>query len=156
MSINLAKSYAIARDLSQQLEIRVAGSAAGRVNSVRNTKDVLGNPMIFLSRGGNEAAGQPVIALRILPVLNPTLSIFGQEIGSGDPSTIQVAYELDGAGQEPVALDIITVLYQSVPVGTRMNILQIADATAVTTANMDLAAIAQAFEALYWPGSGNV
>ena len=160
MSINLAKSYAIFRDLSQQLAIRIANATGGRVNTVTNTYDASGNPMIFMSVNGVVTESKAVIALRILPVLNPSPTIFGQPLASGDPSDIQFAYELNGSGFPiPSVLDIILALYQTVPVGTRMDVLTIANGTAVNETSMNAAALAgpaESFENLYWPGSGNV
>ena len=157
MSINLSPAYSIARDLQQQLQIRVANSASGRFNQAVAGIDAAGQPIITLSRNGNVAAGQPVAIIRLIPVLNPTPTIFGQPLSSGEPIVAQFAYELTGGGkQTPSQLDIILAMYQTVPVGTRLDVLEIANGTAVTTTAMDAATPAQSFANLYWPSQGNV
>ncbi len=154
--INQAQSQAIFRDLAQRLQTRIANSGSGRVNTVRADFDSRGNPMLFLSRGGNESAGQPVIGLRISPIQNAAPDIFGNAIGFV-PHKIEFAYELDANGKpEPSALDVELCMYEIAPIGTRMVIEQIADGTAVTATSMSAATPALELASLYWPGTGNV
>ena len=149
-----AKAEALARDLAEKLEIRLAGAASGRVDTVRQAKDADGWPVLVLSDGGNEAAGQPVIALRIKGEDAVSKDIFGNSIVAAAPHALEIGYELDGTEAEPSRLDLVKVLFEAVKLGCKVKVKQIADGTAVTISNLDAAAVAEEHDWLYWPTKG--
>jgi hypothetical protein len=149
-----AKAEALARDLAEKLKLRIAGSASGRVDTLRQVKDAAGWPVIFLSDNGNEAAGQPVIALRIKGVDAVSKDILGNSIVAAAPHALEVAYELDGTEAEPSRLDLLKVMFEALKLGTKLQVKEIADGTAVTIANMDAASVDEESDWLYWPTKG--
>ena len=149
-----SKAEAMSRDLADKLALRIAGAGAGRVDTLRQAKDSDGWPVLFLSKSGNEAAGQPVMAIRIKGVDAVSKDIFGNSITAAAPHIAEVAYELDGTEAEPNRKDICKVLFELVKLGTKLQVKEIADGTAVTVANMDAAAAAEEYDLLYWPTKG--
>lgn len=153
MAKSTAKAEATMRDLKDRLALRLAGSA--RIDTVREAKDSEGWPVLILSDGGNEAAGQPVIGLRMKAVDAVSKDVFGNALVAFAPHELELAYELDGTVPEADAKDIITVMVETGKIGARTLVKEIADGTAVTAANMDAAAVALALEAdLKWPTKG--
>ncbi len=149
-----AKAESLMRGLKEKLELRVAGAASGRVDTVREAKDANGWPMLFLSDGATETAGNPVIAIRMKGVDAVSKDIFGNAITAAAPHVTEVAYELDGTEAEPNRKDIAKVLFELVKLGTKLQIKEIADATAVSEASMDAASPAESFDDIYWPNKG--
>lgn len=155
MIISTAKAEALMREMADRLAARLAGAAAGRVDTVRAAKDANGFPMLFLSRSGNEAAGQPVIALRILARDAVSKDIFGNAENAYTPHNLQMAYELDVAAQAKVKIkDIEKVLFEAARPAIRIQIVEIAAGSAVTEANINAASPAEELDDLYWPLKG--
>jgi hypothetical protein len=152
---NLAKAEALIRDLKDKLAKRSQNSAAGRVNSVREARDTQGYPFLVLSRDANEAAGQPVILIRIKQIDAVSKDIFGNDLNAYAPHICELAYELDGTEAEPSRLDIIMSMYELAALGIRIQVKQVADATAVTATSVDAAAVAEDIDLLYWPTKGS-
>lgn len=146
-----AKAEALMRDLKDKLQLRIAGSASGRVDTVREAKDAQGWPMLFLSDNGNEAAGQPVAVLRLKGVDAVSKDVFGNSIVAAAPHALEIAWELDGANPEVSVLDITKIAHEAIKMGTKIQIKQIADGTAVSEASMDAAAVAEEYGWLHWP-----
>jgi hypothetical protein len=151
---SLATPQALIRSLNERLALRIAGSSAGRVNTVRQANDAAGYPGLFLSRDGNEAAGEPVIAIRISQISMVSKDVFGNDALAYTPHIQDIAYELDGVKPEPDQLDIEMVMWEAVRNGVATDIKQIADGTAVTFASMDAAPVALHLDDLYWPNKG--
>lgn len=150
-----SKAEALIRDLKEKLDLRVKGSGAGRVDGSRELRDSDAWPALILSRAGNEAAGQPVIGLRIKGVDAVSKDIFGGSITAAAPHIAEIAYELDGTGKpRPSALDLAKVMFEYVRLGCRIQVKQLASGTAVTLANMDAAAAAEDIDWLQWPTKG--
>lgn len=147
-----AKAAALLRDIADKLKIRQAGSAG--VNSVRAANDANGWPMLILSRNGNEAESQPVIAVRISAVNAISKDIFGNDLVAFAPHILEVAYELgliSGQDLDPARADLFTVLFECTKTGCRMQIKEIANGTAVSEAAMNAAAAISDMEDLYYP-----
>lgn len=142
------------RDLSEDLQLRITGAAAGRVDTVREARDSAGNPYIVLSDAGNEAAGQPVILVRMKQIDAVSKDIFGNDLKAYAPHTCEVAYELDGTEAEPSRLDLQLVMFELAKRGIKIEIKQVADATAVTPTSVDATATAQELDWLRWPTKG--
>ena len=148
-----AKAESLIRKLQENLGFRLAGSAT--IDTIRELKDSQGWPALMLSDAGNEAAGQPVIAIRIKGHDAVSPDIFGNSFQAYTPHYVDIGYELDGSEAEPSRLDLAKVLHECTKLGACVRIRQIADATAVTLANMDAAAVAAELEfELRWPTKG--
>jgi hypothetical protein len=149
-----SKAEAMTRDLAEKLALRIAGSASGRVDTLRQIKDANGWPVMILSDGGTETAGNPVIAIRIKGADAVSKDIFGNDIIAAAPHIAELAYELDATEAEPSRKDIAKVLFELVKLGTKLQIKEIADGTAVSVAAMDAASAAEEYDWLYWPTKG--
>ena len=148
-----AKAEALLRDVADKLKVRYAGSAT--IDTVRAAKDANGWPMLFLSDAGNEAAGQPVIALRIKAVDAVSKDVFGNDLVAFAPHKLEVAYELAAANNPiPTDADILIAEYESIKTGVAIQLKELSNGTAVTAANMDAASPAIELDELYWPTKG--
>jgi hypothetical protein len=149
-----AKAEAILRDVADKLKVRFAGSAT--INSVRTTKDANGWPVVIASVAGNEAAGQPVIALRMYANDAVSTDVFGNALTAFAPHTMDIAYELGASGNatEPSHADLLKVEFEAILTGVAINLKELANGTAVTPANIAAAAATAAIENLYWPTKG--
>lgn len=153
---NTAKAEALIRDLKDKLEKRVQANAAvaGRLDTVREARDSAGYPLLVLSNAANEAAGQPVIFIRIKQEDAVSKDVFGNDMKAYAPHACELAYELDGTEGEPARRDIILVMNELAMIGIKIQVKEVADATAVTVANVDATAVAEEFDSLYWPQKG--
>lgn len=150
---SLAKADALLRDVADKLKVRYAGSAT--IDTVRAAKDANGWPMLFLSDAGNEAAGQPVIALRIKSVDAVSKDVFGNDLIAFAPHKLEVAYELTAANNPiPTDVDLLIAEYESIKTGVAIQLKELANGTAVTAANMDAATPNIELDELYWPTKG--
>lgn len=150
---SLAKAEALIRDVADKLKVRYAGSAT--IDTVRQARDANGWPMIFLSDAANEAAGQPVIALRIKAVDAVSKDVFGNDLVAFAPHKLEVAYELTAANNPiPTDVDLLIAEYEAIKTGVAIQLKELANGTAVTAANMDAQAAAIELDELYWPTKG--
>lgn len=146
-----AKAEALVRRLQDDLSKRYAAGAAG-LNSVRLSKDAQGWPMLFASHNGNEAAGQPVVAIRIRNVDMVSKDVFGGSTYAYAPHVLELAYELAAvAGPIPSSADLAAADFESIKSGCRWQLKEIANGTAVSEASMNAASPAADLEELYWP-----
>lgn len=150
---SLAKAEALMRDVADKLKVRYAGSAT--IDTVRQTRDAQGWPMIFLSDGGVETAGAAVIALRIKAVDAVSKDVFGNDLVAFAPHKLEVAYELT-ATDNPIATDkdILVAEYEAIKTGVAIQLKEIANGTAVSATSMDAATPAIELDELYWPTKG--
>lgn len=145
-----AQAQAQARDLAEKLAKRFKGSAT--IDTVRQANDANGWPMIFCSRSANEAAGQPVIAIRIQNPDAVSKDIFGNATSAYAPHNLEVAYEVSAANNPfPADLDLITALFEATKTGIKQQIKEIATGTAVSEASMNAKAADLELDELYWP-----
>jgi hypothetical protein len=80
--------------------------------------------------------------------------IFGNDTDSYAPHNLTVAYELSGsAGSNPIPnhADIASVLFETIKTGVRLNLVELANGTQVTDANVSAATPILAIDELYWP-----
>lgn len=149
-----AKAIALARDLADKLSKRYAAGAAG-LNTVRQAFDANGWPMIFCSHNANEAEGQPVLAIRIQNVDAVSKDIFGNSLTAYAPHILEVAYEIQATpniGNSFVShADKASAEFESIKVGARWQLKEIANGTAVTEASMNAATPVADLDELYWP-----
>lgn len=151
---NVAKTDSLMRTLAEELKLRTANAAAGRVDTVREARDSDGNPYLVLSDNGNEAAGQPVIFIRMKQIDAVSKDIFNNDLKAYAPHTCELAYELDGTEGEPSRLDLILAMFEVAKRGMKVEVKEVADATPVTPASVDATATAQELDWLRWPTKG--
>ena len=149
---NIAKAEALIRELKERLEIRFAGSA--RIDTVREDRDSEGYPALFCSDGGTETAGNPVIAIRIKQIDMVSKDVFGNDSKAYAPHACELAYEKDGTEAEPDRKDLEIAMWELARNGVKIQVKEIADATAVSFASMDATAAAQELDDLRWPTKG--
>lgn len=150
---SLAKAQAAMRDLKERLEKRVSGSST--IDTVRESKDSDGWPILLLSDGGNESAGQPVIGLRLKSVDAVSKDVFGNSLKAFSPHELEVAFELDATEGEPSRRDLIKVMLEVAKLGHKIIVKQIADGTAVSASSMDSTSAADSLEFdTQWPAKG--
>ncbi len=147
---NLSKAQALIRELKEKLEIRTQGAASGRCDTVRETADSEGYPALFLSDGGNEAAGEPVLAIRIKQKDMVSKDVFGNDSKAYAPHVCELAHEDAQVDKK----DIEMAMFELAKLGIKIQIKEIAAATAVTLSSMDAASPAQELDDLRWPTKG--
>ncbi len=150
---SISKAQALSRDLADKLRKRLAGSAS--IDTVRESQDSAGWPMIFLSDGGSEIASAAVIAIRIQAVDAVSKDIFGNALIAFAPHNLEIAYEL-AVGGEPIAIskDILIAAFEAAKTGVKMQVKEIPNATAVSATSMDAASAIVELDDLYWPTKG--
>ena len=149
-----AQAEAKLRDLAERLARKLAGSAT--IDTVRQAKDSDGWPMLFLSDGGTETAGSAVIAIRMKAIDAVSKDVFGNAQLAYTPHNMEIAYELDANSKpEPEQKDLAQVVAECAKTGVKLEIKEIADATAVSAASMDAAAAVVEIENQdEWPTKG--
>ncbi len=158
MLYSIDHAVGVARDLADDFKMRMANSAT--INTVRQSQDANSWPMIFLSHNGNEAAGQPVIALRLMNIDVGAKDIFGNATLPFTPSQCEIAYELSTLPAPfPTTSDYTTVVFQVARTGMIIVEEPLANGTAVTEAAMNVALAAatpdQILRDIAWRNSGN-
>jgi len=151
-----AKAQALLRDVADKLKIRLPASASG-LNTVRALNDANGWPMLIISHGGNEAAGQPVVGVRIQAVDAVSKDVFGNQLTAFAPHTLEIAYELGASGNATFVAhsDLLAVEFECINTGVKILLEELANGTAVNEADMNTAmASAPQIENLYWPTKG--
>jgi hypothetical protein len=145
------KAIDLCRDLADKLAKRLPAGAAG-LNTVRQAFDAGGWPMIFFSHNGNEAEGQPVVLIRIKNVDMVSKDVFGNSTFAYAPHTLELAYELASSGDSlPAHADLITVEFEAIKTGVRLQLKEIANGTAVSEAAINAASAIADLDELYWP-----
>ena len=148
MLYSIDHSVGIARDLADRLSLRMKNQAGPAINTVRQTQDEWGYPILVLSSGGTETEGSPVIWVRLTNLFEQRLvggvetspagapiDIFGNATLPFTPTVAQIAYELtSGGAPEPSTSDYSTVLFEIARTGTVVQQFAIANGTAVTEA----------------------
>lgn len=139
-----ATAQAQARELAEKLAKRTG-------KTVRQAVDANGWPMLFVS-AGNEAAGQPVVGIRISNPDAVSKDIFGNATSAYAPHTLEIAYELQASeNPTPADKDLITCIWEAAKTGIKMQVKEIANGTAVTEASMNAKAADLELDELYWP-----
>jgi hypothetical protein len=155
MLVSPSKAQAMARDLQDRLKTRIAQSASGRVNTIREAFDTNGYPYLVLSRGGNEAEGQPVAIIYINGVNAVSKDIFGNTIFAAAPHLTSVGFELASSNDPLITLfDFSAICFETIPLGTQFQMAQIANGTAVTLASLTAATNTESYDWLQWPTKG--
>ena len=153
-----AKAVALLRDVSDKLSKRLAysGVSVNSISTAFSAADAAGGvwPYLLITENGNGAEGQPVIYVKISAQDMISKDIFGNDTDSYAPHNLTVAYELSGsAGSNPIPnhADIASVLFETIKTGVRLNLVELANGTQVTDANVSAATPILAIDELYWP-----
>lgn len=153
-----AKAVALLRDVSDKLSKRYAfnGSSVNSISMAYSAPDAAGGvwPYLLISENGVVTEGSPVIYVKISAQDMISKDIFGNDTDSYAPHNLFVAYELSGAaGTNPIPAhaDIATCLFETIKTGVRLNLVELANGTAVTDANVSAATAILAIDELYWP-----
>lgn len=151
-------SVGVARDLADDFKIRFQPSASG-LNTVRQSQDAQGWPMIFMSHNASEVEGAPVVVLRLKNIDVGAIDIFGNSTLPFAPTQCEVAYELTSGGAPiPTFADLTAILFQVSRTGVIVVNEPIANGTAVTETSMNAAQAAGPAEILRdidWRNQGN-
>jgi hypothetical protein len=105
MLYSIDHAVGIARDLSDRLSLRLGNqAAAGALNTVIQTQDEWGYPIILVSHGGVATEGNPVVWIRITNLFEESagaagapLDVFGNATLPFTPTVAQIACELTAA-----------------------------------------------------------
>jgi len=145
-----AKAIAVARDLADILAKRLAGNSG--LNTVTQAFDSNNWPLLVVSSNGAVAEGQPVVQIRISGVDAISKDIFGNQTYAYAPHIMELAYELKSNGDSVAAhADLLAVEFEAMKSGIRIQIKEIANGTAVTSASAAAASAIADLDNLYWP-----
>lgn len=149
-----AKAIRLIQDIQDMLAVRLAPTSAG-LNSIRQAFDANSWPYLVASHNGNEAAGQPVVLIRISNVDAISKDIFGNQTYAYAPHVLELAFELQATpniGNSFVAhADLATCEFEAIKSGVRYQQKELANGTAVTAANVSAASPVVDLDQLYWP-----
>lgn len=158
MMKSIDKAVGLARDLTDQFKIRFAGGSV--INTVRQSQDAGGWPMIFLSASANEAEAQPIIVLRIMNIDVGAVDVFGNATMPFAPHQCEIAFELSALGAMlPNLSDYTKVVHQVARTGMIVIQEPIANANPVNESTMNTALAAgpsTVIRDIDWRNSGNV
>jgi len=153
MIISSQKVLGSARDLVDRLTVRLKNGAG--LNTVREALDENGAPLIFVSKDANEAAGQPVVLIRMQQVDAVSKDVFGNSLLAYTPGISSISYEKDASGKPiPSQADLDVLKWELFAFGMRYKLIEIANGSAVTKANSEATAPSLDIDHLYWPTKG--
>ena len=158
MLYSIDHAVGVARDLADRLSLRLSNGAG--LNFVRQAQSTsvfsagAGWPMLFVSRNGNEAEGQPVVCIRISDIQVGATDIFGNSTLPFTPTQAEICYELS-AGAPIVAIGDLMVCAFEVTRTGMVEIIETVSGVAVNEANMASAAIIENLKDIDWGLKGN-
>jgi len=105
MLYSIDHAVGIARDLADRLTLRLGNqTAGGALNTVTQSQDEFGYPVIFVTHGGSAAEGAPVVWMRITNLFEESagaagapIDVFGNATLPFTPTVCQIAYEITAA-----------------------------------------------------------
>lgn len=157
MLYSVDHSVGIARDLADRLSLRLGNQTGGSaLNTVTQSQDENGYPILVVTHGGSAAEGAPVIWMRIWNINVGATDIFGNSTLPFTPTQIQFAYELTSGGAPiPATTDFSTCLYEVARTGTTVAEYAIANGTAVTETAVNAASPVLTLKDIDWGYKGN-
>lgn len=165
MIYSIDHAVGVARDFADRLTMRMKNSTT--INTVRQTSDEWGYPVVILSHNATETEGNPVIWVRFTnlfeesgsPEASPAgapIDIFGNATLPFTPTIGQVAYELtSGGAPEPTTGDYSTVLFEMARTGCVVQQYAQPNGTAVTEASITSGNLVQELKDIDWGYKGN-
>lgn len=171
MLYSIDHAVGVARDLADRLNLRLDNQTGGTaLNTVRQTQDEFGYPIIVVSHAGVETESNPVIWIRLTNLfeqiagVSPAgapIDIFGNATLPFTPTVAQMAVELNGAGAPiPSTQDYSTCLFEIARTGTVVQEFSIANGTAVNETSVNAQVTAgtgpvQTLKDIDWGFKGN-
>lgn len=144
----------LARDLADRLTIRLTNGTG--LNTVRQTQDSNGYPILIVSHNATETESNSVIWIKLTNIDVGATDIFGNATLPFSPTLCQFAYELNSAGAPiPTTADYTTCLFEVVRMGTVLSEIAIANGTAVTQTSVSAATPVQTLKDIDWGYKGN-
>lgn len=144
----------VARDLADRLSLRFTNSST--INTITQSQDENGYPIIVATHNGNAAEGQPVVWIRLTNINVGATDIFGNSTLPFTPTLAQIAYELtSGGAPEPTVSDFSTCLFEIARTGCVVSQYAIANGTAVTEAAVNAASPTQTLKDIDYGFKGN-
>ena len=138
MLFSVDHAVGIARDLADRLSLRFANSST--INTIAQSQDGNGYPIIVATHAGSAAEGQPVVWIRFTNIDVGAKDIFGNSTLPFTPTLAQIAYELNSTGAPiPTTADFSTCLSEIARTGCVISEYAIANGTAVTEAAVNAA-----------------
>lgn len=155
MLYSVDHSVGVARDLADRLSLRFTNNSG--LNSIQQTQDENGFPILVISSGGNQAAGQPVVWIRLMNMNVGSVDIFGNSTLPFTPTVGQIAYEINtaGTGPTPSVTDFSTCLLELGKTGVVIQEYAIAHGTQVNEAAVNAASPSLTIKDIDWGLKGN-
>jgi hypothetical protein len=154
MLYSVDHAVGLARDLADRLSLRFTNNAG--LNTITQSQDANGYPIIVATHGGNAAEGQPVVWIRLMNINVGAVDIFGNSTLPFTPTLAQIAYELTGGGAPyPTVTDYSTCLFEIARMGTAVAEYAIANGTAVTETSVNAATPIKTLQDIDWQLKGN-
>jgi hypothetical protein len=160
-----SKALALIRDLSDRLTVRLSANATSGtlINTITEnfyTQTLSdGNVGIWpyllcynATLGTGE--GNPVVYIQLSNVDAVSKDIFGNATYAYAPTLCMFAYELTGAaGTNPIPAhpDLATIQFEAQTMGAEWQLIELANGTQVTPANVNAATPIVDIQPLYWP-----
>jgi len=152
-----AKAEALLRDLGNKLQIRLQNNSG--LNTVSSGFYTDGNGAVWpyllvYNATSGTGEGNPVVYIEISDVNAVSKDIFGNNLYAYAPSYLQFAYELTSGGSPqpiPARADILTCEFECIKTGVQFALVELANGTAVTGANVNAATPVTTLDELYWP-----
>lgn len=149
-----AKAIALCRDLADKLRDRFLASGSALTTITESFFVDAENaswPVLTIS-DGTVTEGSAVILIEISNVDAVSKDIFGNDTYTYAPHILQLAYELSSGGAPiPATADILTVEFEAIKTGVRLQLKAIPNGTAVTAATVNAAAATVDLDDLEWP-----
>jgi hypothetical protein len=151
MNYSTDHAVGVARDLADRLTLRLENqTAGGALNTVTQSADEYGYPIIVVSHGGTVSEGSPVVWMRLTNLFEPgtgdttpagsPVDVFGNPSLPYTPTVCQIAYELTSGGAPiPTVTDYSTCLFEVARTGVVVREYAIANGTAVTETSVNAA-----------------
>ena len=154
MLYSVDHAQGIARDLADRLTIRLSNNST--INTITQSQDVNGYPIIVATHNGTATESNPVIWIRLTNIDVGAKDVFGNSTLPFTPTLCQFAYELNGAGAPiPTTADFSTCLFEVTRTGCVLAEYSIANGTAVNETTVNAATPIQTLKDIDWGFKGN-
>lgn len=154
MLYSVDHAVGLARDLADRLSLRFTNNSG--INSIAQSQDENGYPIIVATHNGNAAEGQPVVWIRLMNIDVGAKDIFGNSTLPFTPTLCQIAYELTSGGAPfPSVVDFSTCLFEIARTGCVVSEYAIVNGTAANEAAVNAASPIQTLKDIDWGFKGN-
>lgn len=157
MIFSNAKAVALIRDLGDKLSKRFPSTSTG-INTVTTAfyTDGLGAQWPYLlcyNATAGATAGNPVLYIEIAGLDAVSKDVFNNPLYSYAPHKLLFGYELNTHTNEKyvASADLLAAEFESIKTGVAFSLIELANTTAVTAANVNAATPVASIDELYWP-----